>query len=1334
MSSRWGSTLVAACMGVFALIHAPAMAQVEWVTSLRGAAAPIEFWQNRVVGASDGSIYVVGSASDGEAQRGRLVRLSASGAVQWVRWVGAQAGSVWAHPDNSVSVLARGTDNTSCVENFSLTGNNRSRWCFQSDVLDSRFAQTPDGDLVFAQAPSRMIKKISPLGVERWSRQDSWHSTATMMASGIDSAGNYYEVRDFRLRTWSGVDGTKLTDVAIAGQGFSSFMALPRASRDLVMIRGTAITANALATTITRNNASGSVLWTLALVFPRNNANDDGLSIVAADGDATYVIHSSQGDSQVAKVSASGTVLWQKHYARARRIIETANGLVAVRSDVNVGASTSDSFLFPINMADGTLAAPTIYSRSDIFVPTDWFAVPGGVIAAFRGINPVAPFTTYPVSVSSTTVFVGTSVPSSRWIVIAEVPPPTSLLQGDCLMPRLALSNPSGWWARTAVSTQVSPARWFAADANTGSLTTVTAQAAKGCGSPITADGGRVIISEGSTDRVRKVDANGSAVWQTPSAVTPSQSSLQPLQHIGANGDITYVAGSVVGRVSAGGTIQFETETNLPPIWIDVDIGGNTWKADAYGSVSRLSSTGTLLWSSFANDLGCSSPTNGINGWNKSALLLASDELLVTTRCGDGTRVFKFNGAGQLVWQRDTSGTSALAYVQLNSLQVDSTGNIYAGGCGSLNTSASAGSNGMSVLRSWTASGTERWLAQADLIASAHECVSFIVVDSDDNVYAASSSNDANRVPVLWSLTASGVERWRHAGVLSEPIAGATELRFDAAGKLIALGETARSNSAPPEVSVRRIDVTTIGSPLRLKFLEVPAGLIPFREQFPVRIGLRTIADAAANAITNIVVTIGIQSGAGTLDGSRSCTIVIGASECIIVDVRYDAIGTGVTLSAGADGFIAAVSPPVEFVPTVTTTTFSALTPGPYTAFSIIRVRVAVQAPPRPDWAITVGNVSGPYSPLNSFLPNCTGGSLPGLLIIRDCDFLMRTSGMPITAGFTSGNSGYLSSAPAPASFAFSKVTPTLQITNDPANTYVGGDRVRFRVAVFEPGGLNVSSFVAVNEVTVSGGGTCFRKVALGSLNTGYSGSYVLCEVAQTTTGMLTVNFSFTGNADLLPTTGSAAQTVAINPGGVVRSTTTSFPAGINVCTTTPGVTCGFSEGTTTWQCVGPAGMSGEVFFVPAANTGPFYFSTAPVRYSNVIGLVPYTDYVPQGYSTLACALDVDGDGARMAMTDGILILRRMLNLSSSALTAGATHACVPRNAGAIAQAINLPAYDIDGDGETRAETDGLLLLRAMLGIRGDALIAGATGINATRRTAAEIGNFFDNACELWFN
>ena len=105
-----------------------------------------------------------------------------------------------------------------------------------------------------------------------------------------------------------------------------------------------------------------------------------------------------------------------------------------------------------------------------------------------------------------------------------------------------------------------------------------------------------------------------------------------------------------------------------------------------------------------------------------------------------------------------------------------------------------------------------------------------------------------------------------------------------------------------------------------------------------------------------------------------------------------------------------------------------------------------------------------------------------------------------------------------------------------------------------------------------------------------------------------------------------------------------------------------------------------------------------------------------------------------MGHTDGVLILRRMLGLADAALTVGATHSCAPRSATSIASAINLSAYDIDGDGQARAETDGLLLLRAMLGFRGDALVNGAISTTATRRTAQDIQNFLLSNCSYNLN
>ena len=46
---------------------------------------------------------------------------------------------------------------------------------------------------------------------------------------------------------------------------------------------------------------------------------------------------------------------------------------------------------------------------------------------------------------------------------------------------------------------------------------------------------------------------------------------------------------------------------------------------------------------------------------------------------------------------------------------------------------------------------------------------------------------------------------------------------------------------------------------------------------------------------------------------------------------------------------------------------------------------------------------------------------------------------------------------------------------------------------------------------------------------------------------------------------------------------------------------------------------------------------------------------------------------------------------------------------------------DMDGDGESKPLTDGLLLIRYLFGFSGDSLISGAIGSGATRDTAEAV-------------
>ena len=56
-------------------------------------------------------------------------------------------------------------------------------------------------------------------------------------------------------------------------------------------------------------------------------------------------------------------------------------------------------------------------------------------------------------------------------------------------------------------------------------------------------------------------------------------------------------------------------------------------------------------------------------------------------------------------------------------------------------------------------------------------------------------------------------------------------------------------------------------------------------------------------------------------------------------------------------------------------------------------------------------------------------------------------------------------------------------------------------------------------------------------------------------------------------------------------------------------------------------------------------------------------------------------------------------------------------------------SMDIDGNGRIEATTDGLLMMRYMLGIRGTALVSGALGAGASRALPADIENYLATPC-----
>lgn len=1335
MVRNWKSRFIAACAGIVVVAGAcaPAVAQVEWVTPLQSG------WPERtslttvdVNNASDGSVIATSYANDGEAIRIRIASLTPAGVERWVRWAGVGSAvplpKPLMHADGSVTVLYA-QSNFPCLENFDTNGIRRMQVCLgvNDQYGDTRIARSLDDEIFVGYGTtSRAVRKMTRSGQLVWETVAAVSTNGTYVPNGVDSAGNYFEVVGNSLLAWSGTNGLRLNNAALAstsrpsGRTSWSLEGVPRANREAVVFRSVAGTSNAVTANVGRFGSDGSQRWNRDLIFP---AQSDGTlaRLMPADSDGIYVVRTAvfedslRKSSEIAKLSAAGAVLWQRHYAGAAHIIERAGSLFAIRLDG--GTNPSNAYIFPISAFDGALGAPIIYTRNSTALPTGWFVTNAGVVGAFPRTG----------GDHGVFIFFG-NTPTDRWVNLAIDEPKGTVGQDDCLMPRLARSSPTGWWARTKIPQSTD---WASVDGVSGSIAARSQRAEPSCGTPITNDGGRVVVRT-TSPRAEKFDATGSSTWQATSALNPAlDASRLPVQAIASNGDAVYLLGSLLGRVSGTGSIVFETETNRPGgRYLGVDSANNTWVLTSDGAsdarVSKFSPSGGEVWSTAVDVAAC-------NDQAFAALLTGANEMLVTTQsCAEG-RVFKIDAAGQVVWQRAIVGTGNLPFVQLTSLQTDAVGNIYAGGCVTSNNTLTSATFAKSLAASWTSAGTARWSTQADLLGNGAECVTSIAVDGTGNTYASASLTGSSVPPILWSLDTTGAERWRHATVLTQPAAANTELAFDGSGKLVALGETPPDMYGVRRATLRRINVASIGSSLLLKFLTVPAPPINYREQFPVTVGLTNASGVTATATAATMVSVQLLNGSGALDGSLACTIAIGASQCTIADTRYNVVESGVVLSAGADGFASVSSAPIAFKAADTTVALSVATAAPYDAFSVVRVRAALQAPPPPSGQTVAGSISGPFGNTSGLVWNCANLNVAGTTPVNECDLLVRSVAMPVTASFVSAGSTYMSSVGATLSLTVTKAVPTIVATFDPTNSYVAGDRVRMRVSLFTTNGFNVSRFIASGALAVTGG-TCGTLVALGSLADKFAGSYWVCEVPQTVAGSFSATLSFNGNADLLAAT-PITKTATISAGAIVRGSGSYIPAGVSICSPTPGVTCGLTgNANSEWQCSGPASMSGQVFFVPPSNGSALVFRGAPLQFNNVNGLVTTSASIQVSAISTTCSLDVDGDGAMLSITDGVLILRRILGLAGSALVTGATHACAPRSAAGIAGAVNLFNYDIDGDGETRAETDGLLILRAMLGFSGDALILNAVGPNAARKTALEIRNFLTSNCSLPFN
>ncbi|MFS8086517.1 MAG: hypothetical protein ACMG6H_12865 [Acidobacteriota bacterium] len=111
-------------------------------------------------------------------------------------------------------------------------------------------------------------------------------------------------------------------------------------------------------------------------------------------------------------------------------------------------------------------------------------------------------------------------------------------------------------------------------------------------------------------------------------------------------------------------------------------------------------------------------------------------------------------------------------------------------------------------------------------------------------------------------------------------------------------------------------------------------------------------------------------------------------------------------------------------------------------------------------------------------------------------------------------------------------------------------------------------------------------------------------------------------------------------------------------------------------------------------------------------------------------SIDVDGNANYDALTDGLLIIRYLFGLTGTSLTNGAIGTAPTRSTPTeIMQFLDgiKSNLDVDGNGQSDALTDGLLILRFMFGLRGSSLTAGAVDPLGTRTTSTDIETYIQS-------
>jgi len=163
------------------------------------------------------------------------------------------------------------------------------------------------------------------------------------------------------------------------------------------------------------------------------------------------------------------------------------------------------------------------------------------------------------------------------------------------------------------------------------------------------------------------------------------------------------------------------------------------------------------------------------------------------------------------------------------------------------------------------------------------------------------------------------------------------------------------------------------------------------------------------------------------------------------------------------------------------------------------------------------------------------------------------------------------------------------------------------------------------------------------------------------------------------------------------------------LCTSSPDILCTTTNNT--YRCSGPAGWTGSIHPRAAGYRIPAAVVPTPLAVAATTNNL--NAQLDSAFPN--CNLDVDGNGILDAATDGAAMLRRYLGVNSSAFGGLAGTCALNTSAASLYAASAKATVAVTGSTTPAFTADGLVTLRAMLGLKGTAVTNGAVAAGAPR-------------------